>query len=150
MSVVPRPRGVAFALVLWACGVVLFAVLTVQGYGSTGHVLPVPASVTVVCAVVAVLVAKGSKWGLLLQVLVLLPSLLLFPFTFVAIMLLGYLTRPETVSYFEQRVGGPRWDVVESWSKGEWPWLVGLVVATVLCVVFSGVLLGLLRSRPNM
>lgn len=87
--------------------------------------------------VMTLLFMRGSKWGLLIQVFVLVPTLVLFPLTLVAIILLGYMARAETVSYFKRRPEGPRWDLAPNWKKSEWPWLLTLgFVSTLSFLLF--------------
>jgi hypothetical protein len=134
----------------WCCGIIVYSTLTLRAYLATGEIPLVLAGLAFTSVVLAGLLAVGSKWGLLLQVLGLIPGVVLFPLTLVAIILLGYMTRPETVSYFDQRVEGPRWDHATSWFKGEWPWLVALGLAGGVCVLFMGVLAQMLRRFPNL
>jgi len=150
MPPVPRPKGVAVAAVAWAAAAVFFGLPTFRAYVAGNGLPAFSATVALVTAAIAILLARGSSWGWGLQLFVLVPVLLVFPFTFIAVMLLGYMTRPETVSYFKGRTDGPRWDSSRAWSKGEWPWLVGLGAATALFAFFWAVMSALLRTHPNL
>jgi hypothetical protein len=127
-----------------------FGIAEVRAYANGMGILPFPGSVALVAGTIAVLVHQGSIWGWRIQLVALILGLLAFPLTFVSVMLLGYMTRPETVSYFRQRSDGPRWDTPRTWRKGEWPWLLGLAAGVALSAFFLAVMLALLRTHPNL
>jgi hypothetical protein len=141
---------VTVVLVAWCVGAGAAALRALRIYLETGRVLSFLVAVCVVSLAIALLMVNKRGVALPLQLLVLIPSLFVFPFTFVAVWLLGYLTRPETVSYFKQRPDGPRWDTAETWRRGEGPWLVALGLTTGLFLLFLELLLAMLRAYPNL
>lgn len=137
---VPRPKGVVALQVAWAGGILFFPALGLRSLLAGADLPPLTVPLTLAGLIMTLLLAKGSQWALPLQILLLLPTLLFFPFTLAAIILLGYMTRPETVSYFKGRVEGPRWDSARTWTRSEWPWLFALGFVFALCVVLLAAL----------
>jgi len=108
MGPVPRPKGVAPAVVMWTAVAACLGFLTIRSC-VTGHgLLRVPAILALVTATVTILLGRGSAWGPGIQLVILVPGLVAFPFAFVAVILLGYMTRAETVSPPETRDKTPR------------------------------------------
>jgi hypothetical protein len=144
---VPRPRGVAAVTIAWAAGIAIFSALGARSLLAGGDLPPATLPLTALSMVMTLLFVRGSKWALLIQVFVLLPTLVLLPLTPVAIILLGYMTRPETVSYFKRRPEGPRWDLAPTWKQSEWPWLWALGVVSALSLFL---LIALDRVLPRL
>jgi len=144
-----RPIGVTLSLGLWCLASATFGWLTVRAYWSSGRILPVPAGAALVFLALALLILFRSRAAPAAHAITLAPSLILFPFTFPAVVLLGYWTRRETKEYFKDHPEGPVWSKAQRWRDGEWPWLLALIFTTALMLLFGAMLLALRPLFPS-
>lgn len=144
-----RPIGVTVSLGLWCLISPTLGYLALRAYWSSGRILPFPAGAAVVFLALALLILFRSRAAPVAHAIALAPCLILFPFTFPALVLLGYWTRGETRGYFEGDPEGPHWNKARRWRDGEWPWLLALAFATALMFLFGAMLLALRPLFPS-
>lgn len=126
-----RPLLVVTLAVLWLVAAVLFSVLAIKTYFETGVILPGGILVSVISGLLAYGLWTGRPWARILQVIVFVPMMCVMPVGFAAIILLGYMTRPETKGYFVPLPGGPTWEARGRWTRSEWPWIASAAAAIV-------------------
>lgn len=129
-----RPRLISALIVFWLLGLVFFPLMGFRAYAATG-VLPTGSiPLTVISAVIAYGLWVGQRWARILLVVVLVPMMCVMPLGLAAFLVIAYLRRRETRSYFAPAPGSPTWEAASNWSASEWPWILAVIAALVLGV----------------
>jgi len=124
-----RPRLISGLIAFWLLGLAFFPVMGLRAYEVTGLLPPGSIPATVISAVIAYGLWSGVGWARILLMVVLVPMMCLMPIGFAAFLVIAYLRRPETRSYFAPLPGAPTWQAAPTWSTSEWPWILAIVAA---------------------
>lgn len=134
LPAVPRPRILTALAILWLSGVVLFPALGLRAYAEYGVLPPGSLPLTAISALMSYSLWTARPWARVLQMILLVPMSCVPPYAFAAILLLGYMNRPETRRYFVPGRAGRSWNDAVGWSGSEWPWVAGILAALVMGV----------------
>lgn len=127
-----RPRLISALIAFWLLGLVFFPWVGFRAYAATGALPSGSIPLTVISAVIAYGLWAGLRWARILLMVLLVPMMCLMPLGFAAFLLIAYLRRQETRSYFAPAPGGPTWQAAPTWSASEWPWILAVLAALIL------------------